>query len=171
MLITMTNGASVRYLSTSGSWYRVEYTHSNGTTYTGYASSTYLTNKTTQTIYTPTVTSNALLGTLTTNSSGSASLVVPAGTVSVKEKTAPKGFSVDNETHTVTMDGNKTLNVSDTPIIMSTISTSQRRVPMSQSQTATVGIASPEQCIKSIIVPARKLHPLPPIRRARVLQT
>lgn len=76
-----------------------------------------LTNKTTQTIYTPTVTSNALLGTLTTNSSGSASLVVPAGTVSVKEKTAPKGFSVDNETHTVTMDGNKTLNVSDTPII------------------------------------------------------
>ena len=117
VLITMTNGASVRYLSTSGSWYRVEYTHSNGTTYTGYASSTYLTNKTTQTIYTPTVTSNALLGTLTTNSSGSASLVVPAGTVSVKEKTAPKGFSVDNETHTVTMDGNKTLNVSDTPII------------------------------------------------------
>ena len=96
---------------------RQEYTHSNGTTYTGYASSTYLTNKTTQTIYTPTVTSNALLGTLTTNSSGSASLVVPAGTVSVKEKTAPKGFSVDNETHTVTMDGNKTLNVSDTPII------------------------------------------------------
>ena len=117
VLITMTNGASVKYLSTSGSWYRVEYTHSNGTTYTGYASSTYLTNKTTQTIYTPTVTSNALLGTLTTNSSGSASLVVPAGTVSVKEKTAPKGFSVDNETHTVTMDGNKTLNVSDTPII------------------------------------------------------
>ena len=117
VLITMTNGASVRYLSTSGSWYRVEYTHSNGTTYTGYASSTYLTNKTTQTIYTPTVTSNALLGTLTTNSSGSASLVVPAGTVSVKEKTAPKGFSVDNETYTVTMDGNKTLNVSDTPII------------------------------------------------------
>ena len=117
VLITMTNGASVRYLSTSGSWYRVEYAHSNGTTYTGYASSTYLTNKTTQTIYTPTVTSNALLGTLTTNSSGSASLVVPAGTVSVKEKTAPKGFSVDNETHTVTMDGNKTLNVSDTPII------------------------------------------------------
>ena len=117
VLITMTNGASVRYLSTSGSWYRVEYTHSNGTTYTGYASSTYLTNKTTQTIYTPTVTSNALLGTITTNSSGSASLVVPAGTVSVKEKTAPKGFSVDNETHTVTMDGNKTLNVSDTPII------------------------------------------------------
>ena len=42
---------------------------------------------------------------------------MPAGTVSVKEKTAPKGFSVDNETHTVTMDGNKTLNVSDTPII------------------------------------------------------
>lgn len=117
VLITMTKGASVKYLSTSGSWYRVEYTHSNGTTYTGYASSTYLTNKTTQTIYTPTVTSNALLGTLTTNSSGSASLVVPAGTVSVKEKTAPKGFSVDNETHTVTMDGNKTLNVSDTPII------------------------------------------------------
>lgn len=117
VLITMTNGASVKYLSTSGSWYRVEYTHSNGTTYTGYASSTYLTNKTTQTTYTPTVTSNALLGTLTTNSSGSASLVVPAGTVSVKEKTAPKGFSVDNETHTVTMDGNKTLNVSDTPII------------------------------------------------------
>lgn len=117
VLITMTNGASVRYLSTSGSWYRVEYTHSNGKTYTGYASSTYLTNKTTQTIYTPTVTSNALLGTLTTNSSGSASLVVPAGTVSVKEKTAPKGFSVDNETHTVTMDGNKTLNVFDTPII------------------------------------------------------
>lgn len=56
VLITMTNGASVKYLSTSGSWYRVEYTHSNGTTYTGYASSTYLTNKTTQTIYTPTVT-------------------------------------------------------------------------------------------------------------------
>lgn len=51
VLITMTNGASVKYLSTSGSWYRVEYTHSNGTTYTGYASSTYLTNKTTQTIY------------------------------------------------------------------------------------------------------------------------
>lgn len=53
VLITMTNGASVKYLSTSGSWYRVEYTHSNGTTYTGYASSTYLTNKTTQTIYLP----------------------------------------------------------------------------------------------------------------------
>lgn len=33
VLITMTNGASVKYLSTSGSWYRVEYTHSNGTTY------------------------------------------------------------------------------------------------------------------------------------------
>ena len=56
VLITMTNGASVKYLSTSGSWYRVEYTHSNGTTYTGYASSTYLTNKTTQTIYTYNIT-------------------------------------------------------------------------------------------------------------------
>lgn len=49
----------------------------------------------------------------------------------------------------------------------SIVLTSRRRVPMSLSQTATVDTASPELCIKSITVQARKLHPSPPIRRAR----